>query len=148
MLKSIMREITLTLQAKTALSGTVIVWMAVMAFAAVMAFVFLCVAGYDWLAERYDGVIAGLIMTGLFVAIAIVAAIVSALIRRQLRQRVILARAARAHSPSWLLDPKVMNAALQAGRTVGWQRLVPVALLGFLVVQWAREYRDQGRQDL
>ena len=28
---------------------------------------------------------------------------------------------------------------MQAGRTLGWQRLVPIALLGFLAAQWLRE---------
>ena len=87
-------------------------------------------------------------MTGIFVVIAIVAAIVSALIRRRVRERAILARAAKAHSPPWLLDPKILGVVVEAGRIIGWQRLVPVALLGFMAAQWAREYRDQGRKNL
>jgi hypothetical protein len=47
-----------------------------------------------------------------------------------------------------LLDPKVLGAAVDAGRTIGWQRIVPVALLAFLAAQWAREYRGKSeRQD-
>jgi len=29
---------------------------------------------------------------------------------------------------------------VEAGRKLGWQRLVPVALLGFMAAQWAREH--------
>jgi hypothetical protein len=35
---------------------------------------------------------------------------------------------------------------MQVGRTVGWQRIVPLALLGFLAVQWTRD-RGQGPAD-
>lgn len=148
MLKSVAREITLAIQARNGASTAVLVWLAVMSLAFLMAFVFLCVSAYDWLALYYGSVDAGLIMTGIFIVIAIVAAIVSALIRRRVRERAILARAAKAHSPPWLLDPKILGVVVEAGRTIGWQRLVPVALLGFMAAQWAREYRDQGRKNL
>jgi hypothetical protein len=147
MLKGLTREIGLAIQARTAMNMAAVVWMAVMALAALIAFLFLCISGYDWLSQRYGSVTAGLIMTGIFAAIAIVAAITSALIRRQVRQRAILARAARAHSPSWLLDPRLLNAAVQVGRSAGWQRIVPIALVGIMVAQWARDYRDHGKQD-
>jgi hypothetical protein len=80
------------------------------------------------------------------VVIAIVAAVASALVCRRVRERAILARAAKAHSPSWLFDPKILGVAVEAGRTIGWQRIVPVALIGIMAAQWAREYRDQGKQ--
>jgi hypothetical protein len=146
MLKSLMREITLSIQARNGMSPAVVVWTAVIAFASLTAFVFLCVAGYAWLSLRFDAVIAGLIMAGIFVVVALIAAIVSALIRQRVRERAILARAAKAHSPSWLLDPKILGVAVEAGRTIGWQRIVPVAVLGFVVAQWAREYREHGKQ--
>jgi hypothetical protein len=147
MLQGIKNEITLSIQARNGLSPAVLVWSAVMAFAVLAALVFLCVAGYAWFLLRFDPIIAGLIMAGIFVVVAIIAALVAALIRRQVRERAILARAAKAHSPSWLLDPRLLGVAMEAGRKIGWQRIVPVALLGFVVAQWAREYRgnEQGR---
>ncbi len=148
MLKTLTREITLSIQAKNGASVAVMVWLGIMAVALLTAFVFLCVSGYDWFAVQFGSVFAALIMTGIFVVIAIVAAIVSALIRRRVRERAILARAAKAHSPPWLLDPKILGVVVEAGRIIGWQRLVPVALLGFMAAQWAREYRDQGRKNL
>ena len=142
MFKSLTREITLSIQARNGMSPAVVVWTAVVAFASLTAFVFLCVAGYAWLALRFNGIIAGLIMAGIFVVVALIAAVTSALIRRRVRERAILARAAKAHSPSWLLDPKIVGIAVEAGRTIGWQRIVPVAMLGFVAAQWAREYHD------
>ena len=146
MFKALTREITLAIQAKSGASAAAAVWLAIVALALFTAFVFLCVAGYAWFATQFGDVLAGLLMTGIFILIALIAAVASTLIRRRVRERAILARAAKAHSPSWLLDPKILGVAVEAGRTIGWQRLVPVALLGFMAAQWAREYREQGRQ--
>ena len=141
MLKSWIRDITLAVQARSGVSPAFIVRIAVVVLAALTAFVFLCVAAYDGLALQVGSVFAGLIMAGVFVLIALVGAIVCTFVRRRARERAILARAARAHAPSWLLDPRILATAMQIGRTLGWQRVVPVALLGFMVAQWAREHR-------
>jgi len=141
MLKGIANEIALSIQARSGLTPAVIVWTAVIAIASLAALVFLCVAGYAWLALRFDAIVAGLIMAGIFVVIALFAALITALIRRRVRERAILARAAKAHAPSWLLDPKLLGIAVEAGRSIGWQRILPVAVLGFVVAQWARESR-------
>jgi hypothetical protein len=146
MFKTVTREITLLIQARSGLSTSVVVSAIVILVALLVAFAFLCVAAYVWLAVQFGNVFAGLIMAGVFIVIALVAAIACAAARRNARERAILARAARAHSPSWLLDPKVLGAAVDAGRTIGWQRIVPVALLAFLAAQWAREYRDKSER--
>ncbi len=146
MLRSLTREVTLAIQARNGASAAGMIWLAVMLLALLTAFAVLCVAGYAWFAVQFGNIYAGLVMTGIFVAIALLAALVSALIRRRVRERAILARAAKAHAPSWLLDPKILGVAAEAGRTIGWQRIVPVALLAFMAAQWAREYREHGRQ--
>lgn len=146
MFKSVTREITLFIQSRSGLSTTVVVSAIVIVMALMIAFAFLCVAAYAWLMVQFGAVFAGLIMFGAFVSIAVIAAIICASARRRAREQAILARAARAHSPSWLLDPKVLGAAVEAGRSIGWQRLVPVALLAFLAAQWAREYRDKSER--
>jgi hypothetical protein len=146
MLKNFMHDMVLSVQTRTGITAAFIAWLCVVALAGIMAFAFLCVAGYDWLSLQLGGVYAGLIMAGIFVLIAVIGLIVCALARRRARARAILERAARAHAPSWLLDPKILATAVQIGREVGWQRIVPVALLGFMAAQWAREYR-QHRQE-
>jgi hypothetical protein len=147
MMKGLMREVTLTIQSKTGASAGAVVWLAVVAIAALTAFVFLCVAAYAWLSTLFGSVYAGLIVAGFFFVVAAIAAMLSARARRRTRERAILARAARAHAGSWLLDPKILATALQVGRSVGWQRLLPIALLGFIAAQWAREYRERGHDD-
>jgi len=148
MLKSWMHDITLALQARSGVTPGLFVWLSIMAIASLTAFVFLCVAGYDRLALEFGNVFAGLVMAGIFVLIAVIGAIVAAMSRRRARERAILERAARARAPSaWMLDPKILGVALQAGRTLGWQRLVPIALLAFMAAQWAREHRERPPED-
>ena len=148
MLKSWMRDITLALRARSGATPGLFVWLAIVAAASVTAFVFLCVAGYDRLALELGNVFAGLVMAGIFVLIAVIGAIVAAMSRRRARERAILERAARAHASSaWLLDPKILGVALQAGRSLGWQRIVPIALLAFMAAQWAREHRERRPED-
>src|SRR5208282_2472481 len=144
MLKGWMHDIKLALQARSGATPGLFVWLAIVAAASVTAFVFLCVAGYDRLALEWGNVFAGLVMAGIFMLIALIGAIVAAMSRRRARERAILERAARAQAASaWLLDPKILGVALQAGRSLGWQRLVPIALLAFMAAQWAREYRER-----
>jgi hypothetical protein len=148
MVKSWMHDIKLALQARSGATPGLFVWLAIVAAASVTAFVFLCVAGYNRLALELGNVFAGLVMAGIFVLIALIGAIVAAMSRRRARERAILERAARAHASSaWLLDPKILSVAMQAGRSLGWQRLVPIALLAFMAAQWAREQRERRPED-
>jgi hypothetical protein len=119
MLKSWMRDIALAIQARSGTTPAVMVWIAIVAFAALTTFVFLCVAAYDWLALQAGGIIAGLIMAGVFLLIAIIGLVVCAVLRKRAKERAILERAAKAHAPSWLLDPRIMSAAVQIGREIG-----------------------------
>jgi hypothetical protein len=147
MLKGLMREIALTIQSRSGVTAALFGWIATVTLAALTAFVFICVAGYDWFAMQFGDVFAALIMTGIFVLIAAIGAVICALARRRARERAILERAARAHAPSWLLDPRILAAGIQAGRAFGWQRIIPVVLLGFMAAQWAREHRQHGQQE-
>lgn len=149
MLRGLRREIALAVQARSGVTAAAVVLLALIALATLTAFVFLCVAGYEWFALQFGNVYAALIMAGIFVLLALIAAIICAAARRRARERAILERAARAHAPSWLLDPKILATAVQVGRTLGWQRIVPVALLGFMAAQWAREYhqREHAREN-
>jgi hypothetical protein len=144
MLKSWMHDIALAVQARSGATTGLFIGIAIIALATLTAFAFLCVAGYDWLSLQMGSVLAALTMAGVFVLIALIALAVCALARRRARERAILERAARARAPSWLLDPKILNTAVQVGRALGWQRLVPVALLGVMAAQWARDYREHG----
>jgi len=140
-----MADIALLLQAKTGATLALIVWAAVVVIAALTAFVFFCVAGYDWLSLQWGATFAGLAMAGIFLLFALVGAAVCAVSRRRTQERAILARAARAKGlTSRLLDPKILGVAVQAGRALGWRRVIPVVLIGFLGAQLARETLRRG----
>ncbi|MDR3422143.1 MAG: hypothetical protein P4L80_13025 [Xanthobacteraceae bacterium] len=147
MFKNWMRDIALAIQARSGVSAALFFWVVVIAIASLTAFAFLCVAAYDWLTVQFGAVYAGLIMAGVFLLIALIGAIVFAVSRRRAKERAILERAARAQGSSWLLDPKILGVAMQAGRALGWERIIPVALLGLLAAQWARERRESKSDD-
>jgi len=145
MIKNWIRDFVLSVQAKSGATPALLIWFAIIALSLLTVFVFLCVTGYVWFSLQFGVVFGGLTMAGIFLIIALIAAAVAAISRRSAKQRAILERAARAQasasSPSWLLDPRLLNVAMQAGRSFGWQRLIPIALLGFLAAQWMRESR-------
>lgn len=147
MLKSWMHDITLAIQARSGVSPALFVLLAVIATASLTAFAFLCVAAYAWLSVQFGAIFAGLIEAGVFAVIALIGALLLNVSRRRTRQRALLERAARPHGASWLLDPKLLNVAMQAGRALGWQRITALALLGLLAAQWARERNTQKPDD-
>jgi hypothetical protein len=146
MFKSWVRDIILTIQARSGASPAMFVWDAVIAIASLTAFIFLCVALYIWLSLHLGAVIASLVAAGIFITIAVIGTIICSLVRRRVRKRAIVERAALSNSPSRLLDAKVLATALEVGRGLGWQRIVPIVLLGFMATQWTREHRENRDQ--
>src|SRR3974377_2408381 len=115
MFKSLIRDITLKIQARSGASRALFVWAAVVVLACLTAFIFLCIALYGWLSLQLGGVIAGLVVAGIFIVIAVIGAVICVLTTRRARQRAILERAARTHSSSWLVDPKINAPPLRHG---------------------------------
>ncbi len=146
MIKGLTREVTLAIQARSGASSAVLVCAVVAVVASLTAFVFLCVAAYDWLMLNFGGVVAGLVMAAIFVAIAATVAGLSALTRRRVKRRAVLERAARAPLSSWLLDPKIVATGVQVGRSLGWQRIASIVVLGFIAAQLARGHRERGAE--
>lgn len=142
MLKSWMRDVTLAVQAKSGLSSALLACIMVALIAALAGLSFLCVAGFVWLSSQLGGMYAGLIMAGILLLIALIAAMAGLVARRRARERAILERASRARA-SWLLDPKILGVALQAGRALGWERIIPAVIVGFMAAQLARETRER-----
>jgi hypothetical protein len=147
MIKGWVHDIELAIQARSGASPALFEWIAVTAVALLAAFVFLCIVADLWLTQEFGAIVAGLIMAGVLLAVAAITGVIGAVARRRARERAILERAARAQTPSWLLDPKVLATAVQVGRSLGWQRIVPIALVGLLAAQWAREHRPEEREE-
>jgi hypothetical protein len=146
MLKSWMHDLALAIRARSGLTAAFFVWLAVVMLASLTAFAFLCVAAYVWVSLQLGAIYGALAMAGLFVLIGLIGALASAMARRRAKQRAILQRAARAQQTSWL-DPKILSVAMEAGRALGWQRIIPIALIGLLAAQWLRERREPPPED-
>ena len=142
-----MRDVTLALQASSGVNGAMFVWIGIAVFAALTAFAFLCLAGYDWLSTLFGTIYAALIMAGGFMVVALIGVAAVAISRSRTKARAEAERAARAQAASsMLLDPQLLNLAMQAGRSLGWQRVAPVALLGvigFAAAQWFQSRRNR-----
>ena len=139
MIRNLQSNIVLWVKAKTGLSSGLVISLAVAGGAALLTFIFLCVTGYAWLSIKLGPVFGGLAMAGVFLLIGVLSAATAALARDRTRQRALLERAARAQGTRAWIDPKVLSIGMQAGRVFGWQRLIPLALLGFLAAQWVQE---------
>jgi hypothetical protein len=143
MLQNWKHDLVLFIQARTGATLALLVWAALVALALLTAFAFLCVALYDWVALQLNDALAGLIVAGFFLAVAAIGTLAAMMARRRARTRAILERAARARPPSRLFDPRIIGIALQAGRTLGWQRVLPLAFLALVTAQWARAYQTR-----
>src|SRR5712691_1966200 len=120
-----LRHLALNAQARTGFSPQIIVWSIIAAAASTAAIVFLSIAAFIWLADRYDAVIAGLLLGGFFALIALIACLLA---RRRNIERARLELAARSNA-NWL-DPKLMAIGFQLGQAIGWRKLASLAAVG------------------
>jgi hypothetical protein len=135
-----LRYFALRAQVRTGVSSPVLIWAIVAAAAAVVAVVFLLVAVFIWLADRYDALTASVVMGCAFLVIALIALIVCLLIRRRNKERARLELAARANASAGLLDPKMLAMGFQVGQAIGWRKLVSLAAVAVLAAGLAREW--------
>jgi hypothetical protein len=147
MFASLQQTLTLWFREKTGLTASFLILLCIAVVAALEAFIFLCVSGYAWAAVELGPVFGGLATAGVFLTIAACCWAAATLSRARARQRAIFERAAHSRRTSVLMDPKMLRIAMQAGRYIGWQRLIPIALLGFLATQVAQERRHKNAPD-
>jgi MFS superfamily sulfate permease-like transporter len=137
-----LRYFALKAQVRTGFSSPVLIWAIVAAVAAAVAVIFLLVAAFVWLADIYDGLIAGVVMGCAFALIALIALVACLMTRRRNMERARLELAAR--SSSWF-DPKLVATGLQIGQAIGWRRLASLAALAVLAAGLTKEW--SGRDD-
>jgi hypothetical protein len=144
-----LRYFALKAQASTGLSSHIAIWAIIAVVAAVLAVVFLLVAAFVWLADRYGGPLAGLALGGLFALIALIALATCLMIRRRNMERARLELAARS-SASWL-DPKLVAIGWQIGQAIGWRRLASLAAVAVLAAgvskEWSGRETPAGKDD-
>ena len=139
------RYLELQAQAKTGLSSNLFVWALLAVVFGVLTAGFVLLIAFIWLAERYDPLTAAIALAGLFLLATIIAAISCLWSRRRTIEQAELALAAR--RPAIWLDPKALGGAIQAGRAVGWRKLVPLLAVGMLAagvgMEWFGRERPQ-----
>jgi chromate transport protein ChrA len=101
--------------------------------------VFLLIAVFISLANRYDSVIAGLVLAGAFAVIALVAIATCLFARNRNKERAQVALVERSNHATWL-DPKLATAAFQIGQTIGWRRLASLSAVALVAAGLAREW--------
>jgi hypothetical protein len=141
-----LRYFALNARVRTGFSGAVLIWAIIAAVAAAGAMIFLLVAAFIWLADIYDGLIAGVVLGCAFALIALIALVACLMTRRRNMERARLELAAR--STSWF-DPKLVAIGLQIGQAIGWRRLASLAALALLAAGLAKEWsgRDKPSAD-
>jgi hypothetical protein len=135
-----LRYFTLNAQARTGFSSQVAVWAAIAAVAAAIGMVFLLIAAFICLADRYDPLTAGLVLGGAFVFVALIALMACLITRRRNIARARLELAARSSAAANWLDPKLLGIGFQVGQTIGWRKLVLLGAAGLLAAGVAREW--------
>jgi hypothetical protein len=147
MFSNLQQTASLWFREKTGLSANFLILSCIAVIAALVTFIFFCVSGYEWATVELGPVFGGLATAGVFLTIAACCWAAATLSRARARQRAILERAARTRRAPALLDPQMLKIAMQAGRHIGWQRVIPIALLGFLATQLAQERRREQPPD-
>jgi hypothetical protein len=147
MFANLQQILTLWFRSKTGLTANFLILLCVTVVAALVGFIFLCVSGYAWAAVELGPIFGGLASAGVFFTIATCFLAAARMNRARARQRAIFERAARSRRVPALMDPQMLRIAMQAGRHIGWQRMIPIALLGFLATQLAQEHRHDRARD-
>jgi hypothetical protein len=135
-----LRQIALNAQVRAGLSADIAIWAAVAAIAFPLALIFLLIAAFIWLSDRYDTVIAGLILGAAFLALALMAILACVMARRRNIERARLELEARRSANASLLDPKLMAMGYQMGQAIGWRKLASLAAVALLAAGLAREW--------
>jgi hypothetical protein len=138
-----LRQIALNAQVRAGLSAGIAIWAAVATVALAVALIFLLIAAFLWLSNRYDTVIAALVLGTAFLALALMAILGCVMARRRNIEHARHELEMRRHAASMqatLLDPKLMAMGLQVGRAIGWRKLAPLAIVALLAAGIAREW--------
>jgi hypothetical protein len=136
----------LTAKAKTGVNGNVVIAGVIGMLAALATLLWLSITLFLWLSRRLDdAALAGLIVTAIFLAIALIAAAVVVTSRRNAQQRAQAALDARKSAS--LFDPSYLTVGLEIGRTIGWRRVVALAGVALMASGLVKEWTARREPD-
>jgi O-antigen/teichoic acid export membrane protein len=139
-MSDLFHHLALRAKSRTGFGPGIVVCFLIALLSLVIAVGFLCAAAFVWLASRYDAVMAGLILAGVFLLIAILSVAAAHFTRRRNMERARLELAVR-NQQSWL-DPKYLSFGLEIGRAVGWRRIGMLAAAAVFAAGLGREWRS------
>jgi hypothetical protein len=120
------------------------VWGLIAIIGLIVALLFAGAAVFVLAQAEYGTVRTLLGFAGAFLAIALFAAIGLAVTRWSAERKTRAALASAPALPSWLLDPRLLAAGLDFGKTLGGRRTIAIGLVGaFLVGLWLSRNLDQ-----
>jgi hypothetical protein len=117
------RFLRLQAQVRTGFGSGVLVWAVLGIVFGVLAFVFVLVSAFVWLAERFGPLVAALAMAAFFLLVTIIALMACLLARNATRRQAALELAERKRALA--LDPRLVGVALQVGRSMPWRWAAP-----------------------
>jgi hypothetical protein len=135
-----LRQIALNAQVRAGLGADTVIWAAVAGVASTVALIFLLIAAFIGLSDRYDMVIAGLVLGIFFLAVALIAIYACVVVRRRNIERARLELEVRKNANASLLDPKLMAVGYQVGQAIGWRKVASLAAVGLLAAGLAKEW--------
>lgn len=143
-----LRQLALQARFRTGLGAAVVIWGVTAAVALVLALIFLLIAAFVWIADRYDSVIAALLLGGFFVLLTVIAGVACAMIRRGniQRARLELELRKRAAAEASLMDPTLLAIGQQLAQSLGWRRAASLAAFGLLGAALAREWLGHAKK--
>ena len=108
-----------------------LVYGVIAASAGAVAFLFAVIAAFLWVQQRYDTIIASGVVGGMFLLVAVIALISLSVARRRAAKRQARKRRKKPRAaPSWLADPAILLTVFQIARSIGFGKIIPLALAG------------------
>ena len=104
----------------------------VAAAALLVAFAFLCAAGFIVMRDQYGIVEACLAGAGLFLVVALIVVAIHAARKRRIERRAVERAKSTAHA--LLTDPVMLATGIQIVRAIGAKRLLPILAVGGLAL--------------
>lgn len=123
--------------------GKTLVYGIIAACAGIVAFMFAVIAVFLWAQQRYDTIVAAGTAAAIFLLVAVIALISLAVARKRAARRKAREEAeAHAAAPSWLSDPATLLTAFQVARTIGFGKVIPLAIAGIAAFGFLGKKRD------
>jgi hypothetical protein len=143
MIKGIVNEAMMAVRENLSSGIHIVILTAVVLATGAGAAIWLSIAAFVWLTNRYDTITVAAALGGVFLVVSFAALFAAIIAHRRSMAKVAArekANAAAEQMPSWLLDPRMAAIGLEFGRVIGFKRLIPIAAVGILLALGTREW--------